>query len=174
MTEHARASAGHEPRATLARGTSDGRTWRTLYGITLAAALATVAACHPTLTAESPAPPGRSARLDAVNGFWGVQRYRLEISQGVALAVSCTYGGPCEKLVATSDDKAIAEVRAASFQALRPAGYTGNQQPAAAVVIVGKAPGTTTVRLRSKDGGRDVQVTVVPTPAPPAMTAVAR
>lgn len=151
---------------------------RTLYGFALAAALAMTAACHPMLVAESPAPPGRSARLDAVNGFWGVKSYRLELSQGVALAVSCTYGGPCEKLVATSDDTVIAEVRAASLQALRPVGYTGNQQPAAAVVVVGKAPGTTTVRLRSKDGGRDLRVTVIPPPTPPptqpTTTAVAR
>jgi len=138
------------------------------------AALMAITACHPMLAAESPAPPGRSARLDAVSGFWGVTSYRLELSQGVALAVSCTYGGPCEKLVATSDDPAIAFVRAASFQALRPVGYAGNQQPAAAVVIVGKAPGTTMIRLRSKDGGRDVVVTVIPPPAPLATAAVAR
>lgn len=149
---------------------------RTRSGFTAAAvtALLAITACHPMLAAESPAPPGRSARLDAVDGFWGVQSYRLELSQGVALAVSCTYGGPCEKLVATSDDMTIAEVRAASLQTLRPVGYMGNQQPAAAVVIVGKAPGTTTIRLHSQDGGRDIRVTVVPPPAPPAVTAVAR
>jgi hypothetical protein len=138
------------------------------------AALMTITACHPMLAAESPAPPGRSARLDAVSGFWGVTSYRLELSQGVALAVSCTYGGPCEKLVATSDDLAIAFVRAASLATLQPVGFAGNQQPAAAVVIVGKAPGTTTIRLRSKDGGRDVRVTVVPPPAPPSTATVAR
>jgi len=146
-------------------------------GLAAAAAvtsLLAVTACHPMLAAESTAPPGRSARLDAVNGFWGVKSYRLELSQGVALAVSCTYGGPCEKLVATSDDTAIAELRAASLQALRPAGYMGNQQPASAVVVVGKAPGSTTIRLRSKDGDRDVRVTVVPPPTPPAVTTVAR
>jgi len=150
---------------------------RTQYGFTVATmviALLAVTACHPMLMAESTAPPGRSARLDAVNGFWGVKSYRLELSQGVALAVSCTYGGQCEKLVATSDDTAIAEIRAASFEALRPAGYTGNQQPASAVVVVGKAPGTTTIRLRSKDGDRDLRVTVVPPPSPLAATTVAR
>jgi hypothetical protein len=137
-------------------------------------ALVALTACHPMLAAESPPPPGRAARLDAVTGFWGVQGYRLELSQGVALAVSCTYGGPCEHLVATSDDPAIAVVRAASLATLRPVGFAANQQPAAAVVIVGKAPGTTTIRLRSKDGGRDVVVTVVPPPAPPVTAAVAR
>jgi hypothetical protein len=149
------------------------RSRRALQGLAAVAAIAAVAACHPILTAESPAPPGRSARLDAVTGFWGIQSYRLELSQGVALAVSCSYGGPCEKLTAVSDDGSVAEVRAASLQTLRPAGAM-NQQAAAAVVIVGKAPGTTTIRLRSKDGGRDVQVTVVAPPVPPAVAAVAR
>jgi hypothetical protein len=142
--------------------------------LAMLAMLGAVTACHPMLAAESLAPPGRAARLDAVNGFWGVTSYRLELSQGVAIAVSCTYGGPCEKLAATSDDPAIVEVRAASFQAPRPVGYAGNQQPTAAVVVVGKAPGTTMVRLRSKDGGRDIRVTVVPPPTSPVTTAAAR
>lgn len=82
--------------------------------------------------------------------------------------MSCVYGGPCEQLVATSDDPAIADVRAASFSALRPLGFTGHQQPAAAVVIVGKAAGATTIRLRSKAGDREIRVTVM---APPAVAA---
>jgi len=138
------------------------------------AALASLAGCLPTLVAESSAPPGRAARLDAITGFWGVTGYRVELSQGTALALSCDHGGPCEHLLATSDDGAIAEVRPASFSAMRPAGYTGNLQPAAAVVVVGKAPGITTVRLRSRAGARDVQVTVVPPPATPTSAAVAR
>jgi hypothetical protein len=128
------------------------------------AVLAMIPACHPTLATESSAPPGRSARLDAVTGFWGVRSYRLELSQGVALAVSCNYGGPCEKLTATSDDEVTAEVRAASLEVLRPAGYSGNRQPAAAVVIVGKHAGETTIRLRSKSGNREIRVTVVASP----------
>jgi hypothetical protein len=139
------------------------------------AALAGAGGCRPTLSAESSAPPGRSARLDEViSWFWGIQSYRLELSQGVALAVSCTRGGPCEKLVATSDDPAIAEVRPASLAALRPAGLAGNHAPTAAVVVVGKAPGATTIRLRSSDGDRDIRVTVVPPPRPPVTATVAR
>lgn len=137
-----------------------------------AIAIAALAGCHPTLVAESPPPPGRAARLDAVSGFWGVKSYRLELSQGVAFAVSCTYGGPCEQLVATSDDRTIADARAASFSALRQAGFSSAQLPVAAVVIVGKAPGTTTIRLRSKSGDREVRVTVVPPPQ--TMATVAR
>jgi hypothetical protein len=146
-----------------------------LHAIALLAALAGIAGCRPMLAAESSAPPGRAARLDEVTSwFWGVKSYRLALSQGVALAVSCTRGGPCEKLLATSDDPAIAEVRPASLTALRPAGYTGNQQPPAAVVIVGKVPGATTIRLRSSDGDREIRVTVVAPPAPSTATAIAR
>ena len=136
-------------------------------------ALATGAGCLPSLYAESSAPPGRAARLDAESGFWGTRHYRIELSQGVALALSCVRGGPCEKLSVTSDNPAIAEVRAASLAALRPAGYLGDQQPASALVVVGKAPGATTIRVRSKDGGRDIPVTVIAPPAPP-ITAAAR
>lgn len=134
------------------------------------------AACRPTLAAESSAPPGRSARLDEVtHWFWGhVTSYRIELSQGVALAVTCMRGGPCEKLAAISDNPAIAEVRTASLTALLPAGVSGNQQPAASVVVVGKAPGTTTIRLRSSDGGRDIRVTVVAPPGSTATKTVAR
>lgn len=138
-------------------------------------ALIAVAGCHPTLAAESTAPPGRSARLDEVtHWFWGVTGYRLELSQGVALAVSCNHGGPCEKLVATSDNPAVAEVHPASLAALRPAGYLGNQQSSAAVVVVGKAPGATTIHVRSGDRGRDIHVTVVALPSAPPTTTVAR
>jgi hypothetical protein len=129
--------------------------------------------CLPTLAAESAAPPGRAARLDEDVTFWGTKHYRVELSQGVALAISCRDGGPCEKLVATSDNPAIAEVRTASLAALRPAGYSGNQQSAAAVIVVGKAPGITTIRVRSKTGGRDVPISVIAPPlhSPPAAAA---
>jgi len=130
-------------------------------------AVALTGACNPTLTAQSLPPPGRSARMDAVTGFWGNTRwYRLELTEGVAFALTCEHGGPCEQLVATSDNAAIAEVRPAALSKLEadPMGRQ-NQAPASAVVIVGKQPGTTIVRLRTKDGGRDVRVTIVPPPA---------
>jgi hypothetical protein len=146
-----------------------------LPAIAVLAGLAGAAGCRPMLAAESSAPAGRSARLDEVmSWFWGIKSYRLELSQGVALAVSCSRGGPCEKLVATSDDPAVADVRSASLSALRPAGLAGNQAPTAAVVIVGKTPGVTTIRLRSHDGDREIRVTVVAPPAAPVATTVAR
>jgi hypothetical protein len=160
MTRTKAAPAARAPRGLHARRAG----LAALVALSALVALAT-AGCHPTLAAESSAPPGRAARLDEIiHWFWGNQGYRLELSQGVALAVSCTRGGPCEKLVATSDDPAIAEVRPASLAALRPTGYHGNQQSAAAVVVVGKAPGATTIHVRSADGSRTIRVTVV---APP-------
>ena len=136
--------------------------------LVLAAAL--TAGCNPTLSAESLAPPGRAARLDEVTGFFGnIKSYRLELSKGVAIAVTCTHGGPCGKLRATSDDPGIADVHDASFGVLRPNGgshlYPTNQATATAFVVVGKAPGTTKIRIKTDDGSRTIAVTIL---APPA------
>lgn len=131
--------------------------------------------CVPTLAAQSTAPPSRSARLDAIDGFWGPKGYRLELSQGVAIAVTCNRGGPCEKLRLSSDDPSIAEVRMASLSRLEPAaGIGGNQQTSAALVVVGKTPGSTTIRVRSADGGQDIHVTIVAQPVTNPQTAVTR
>ncbi len=131
--------------------------------IVIIAALA-LAACKPTLAAQSVAPPGRSARLVEVTGFWGVQHYTLELSQGVAIAVTCHKGGPCAKPSFRSDDPEIAEVRLASLARLEPVGYHGNQLTSSAFVVVGRAPGTTRLRVTSGGKTRDVVVTVVPPP----------
>ena len=138
-----------------------------------AACAALAAGCNPVLVAQSAAPPGRSARLDEVRGFWGLKSYRMELSQGVALALTCYQGGPCEKLSVVSDNPAIAEVRRASLGTLERSGIY-NQAPAAALVVVGKAPGTTRVRVRSKDGHRDIVITVVAPPGPIAVPAASR
>jgi hypothetical protein len=126
-----------------------------------------LAACNPYLAQHSVAPPGRAARLDEVNGFWGLKHYRLEISEGVALAVTCNQGGPCSKPNLISEDPAIAEVRPASLSALEAIGYTRDVAPASAFVIVGKAPGKTKLHLKTKDGKREVVVTVIAPPGPP-------
>ncbi len=131
----------------------------------LAFAILALAACNPILSVESPAPPGRSARMDEVRGFWGLQFYRMELSSGVALAMTCTNPSPCEHMKVVSDDPAIAEIRPASLGVLQktPDGPSA-QQSSAALVVVGKAPGTTWVHVRSKDGDRNVQVTVISPP----------
>ena len=128
-----------------------------------------LAGCDPYVLQQSVAPPGRSARLDEVNGFWGLKHNRLELSEGVALALTCNEGSPCEKVNVISEDPAIAEVRPASLSALEKIGYStsGPQMPASAFVVVGKAPGKTTLHLRAKEGKRDIVVTVVAPPPPP-------
>lgn len=126
-----------------------------------------LAACNPTLYQASAPPPARSARLDAVTNFWGVtKRYRLEVSTGIAVALRCEYGGPCEHMKVVSDDPAIAEVRLATLSQLEAAPYPGSyvQQPPAALVVVGKAPGKTKLHVSTKDGSREVTVTVIPAP----------
>ncbi|HTM22775.1 MAG TPA: hypothetical protein VL172_19765 [Kofleriaceae bacterium] len=138
-----------------------------------ALALLALAACNPTLSAESTAPPGRTARLDEVHGFWGqIKSYRLELSQGVALAVTCHRGGPCERLSVTSDDPAIADARPAALGTLEPNGNAG-RATASAFVIIGHAAGTTHLHLRSGAGSRTIAVTVVAPrliPPPPSAT----
>ena len=133
----------------------------------LAAAVLALAACNPYIEQQSVAPPGRSARLDEVRGFWGLQHYRLELSEGVALALTCHHGAPCEKVKVLSDDPAIAEVRPASLAALQTRGFGGDGVPASAFVVIGKAPGKTTLRLTAKEGHREVVVTVIAPPAKP-------
>ncbi len=131
------------------------------------AALGALAGCNPYLAQQSVAPPGRTARLQQVDGFWGLKRYRLEVSHGVALALTCYKGGPCERLQVVSDNPAIAEVRPAAVAQLEAIGN------GSAFVVVGKAPGTTHVRVKSSEGTRDVTVTVVAAPAAPSMTIAA-
>jgi hypothetical protein len=136
-------------------------------------ALALLAGCPPSLTAQSTAPPSRSARLDAIDGFWGIENYRLELSKGVAIAITCSDGKPCEKMRVTSDDPNVVEVREASLAQLEQQGNAFasrvyERQTMSALVAVGKSPGKTTIRVRSADGDRDIYVTVVAPPMPAA------
>jgi hypothetical protein len=129
--------------------------------------LLALTACNPYLQAESAQPPGRSARLDEVTGFWGtVKSYRLELSRGVAIAISCRMGSPCEHMRAVSDNPAIAEVRAASLGVLEKHPFSDTAQTSAAMVIVGKSTGTTKIHVDSKDGYREIAVTIIGSPGP--------
>lgn len=128
-----------------------------------------LAACNPYVYQQSVAPPGRSARLDRVDGFWGLKRYRLEVSQGVAVALTCQQGGTCEKVHVVSENPAIAEVRPASLSALESVGYGGPQQPSSAFVVLGRGAGVTKLHVTTANKGkRDIDVTVI---APPAQGA---
>jgi hypothetical protein len=138
-----------------------------------ALSLALLAGCPPVLTAQSTAPPSRAARLDAIDSFWGIENYRLELSKGVAIAITCTDVKPCEKMRVTSDDPNIVEVRDAAIGQLEQQGNAYRtrayeRQTMSALVAIGKSPGKTTIRVRSADGDRDIYVTVV---APPMAAA---
>lgn len=120
--------------------------------------------CLPQLSARSAQPPGRTARLDEVTNWIGaVKGYTLELSQGTAIAVSCHRGGPCRELGVKSDDPSIAEVRRASLGTLERTGIA-NQATSSALVVVGKAAGTTTIRVSTRNGGRTIPVTVIAQP----------
>ncbi len=141
--------------------------------ILVALSVSLLAGCPPALTAQSTAPPSRAARLDAITGFWGVENYRLEISKGVAIAISCSSGKPCEKMRAVSDDPSIVEVRDASLAQLEQQGNAFasrvyERQTMSALVAIGKSPGKATIHVRSANGDRDIYVTVV---APPMAAA---
>ena len=138
-----------------------------------ALSLALLSGCPPVLTAQSTAPPSRAARLDAIHSFWGIDNYRLELTKGVAIAITCSDGKPCERMRVTSDDPNIVEVRDASLAQLEQQGnaYAARayeRQTMSALVAVGKSPGKTTIRVRSADGDRDIYVTVI---APPTAAA---
>jgi hypothetical protein len=129
-----------------------------------------LAACNPYLYQASAPPPARTARLDPVTNWLGVtKRYRLEVSEGVAVAMRCEQAGPCEHMTVLSENPAVAEVRMASLSQLQTSVYGGSsyqQQPLAGLVVVGKTPGITKLHVKTKDGSRLVTVTVI---APPTV-----
>ena len=129
-------------------------------------------ACGPTLIAQSTPPAGRVARLDPVNGFWGLKSYRLELSSGVATALACYRGAPCAQLDVKSDSPNV-EVRKASIGQLERNAYTGAAQPTSGFVVIGKSPGPANLVVRGSGKTRTVAITVVapPQPSPPATVA---
>lgn len=134
--------------------------------------LAVLGACGPTLIAQSTPPAGRVARLDPVTGFWGLKSYRLEVSTGVAVALACYRGAPCEHLDVRSDSANV-EVRKASIGQLERHAFSGDAQPTSGFVVIGKTPGTANLVVRGSNKTRTVAVTVVapPQPSPPATVA---
>jgi hypothetical protein len=133
--------------------------------------LVVLAACGPNFTAQSAPPPGRMARLDEVKSH-----YELDISAGVAIAISCYDSGPCKNVVVSTEDASIADVKGAAFGQLQKNEWNRNATwTDAGIVIIGKAPGKTKVKVKTKDGDKTFIVNVV---APPLVgapnTAVAR
>ncbi len=130
--------------------------------ILLACALA--AGCDPTLVALTGPPPTAVAELDA-------DAETVRLSQGIALAVECTYrNSPCEAAQASSDDEAIVKILPAYVDLLAPGDGTayaqrGTPDPRAVFVLVGNAPGAATVTITSADADdAPLTVTVLPPP----------
>jgi hypothetical protein len=126
-----------------------------------------VAGCNLSLYTRSLPPPGRTARLERVEGWWRLKYYRADISEGVALGIACEKSGPCQDMVVKSSDQSIVEVTPAAIARLEPVGISGDQRSAASFVLIGKKAGTAKVFVTSHDGGnRWIRVTVLPPPTP--------
>ncbi len=136
----------------------------------LALVVLLAAGCGPTFTAQSAPPPGRIAALDENGGH-----YDLDISSGVAIAISCYDNGPCKQVVISTEDESIAAVKGAAFGAIERQPYVYGTATPAGVVIIGKAPGRTKVKIKTSEGSKTIHVTVLPQPAQGShSTAVAR
>jgi hypothetical protein len=122
--------------------------------------LALGSACGPNLTADSPPPAGRSASLV---GHW--RHYDLVLSQGVAIAVTCDVGHPCQDVVVSTNHPAIADVKGAAFGTLERHPYAPTAATPAGLVIVGKAPGKAKIKVKTAHGTKTIYVKIVPPPA---------
>ena len=127
--------------------------------MTRAVLLATLlAACGPSLYAQSSAPPGRTASFEDTDGH-----YDLDISQGIAIAISCdTWEGACKDVVVGTEDESIADVKAASLVGT------------SSLVVVAKAPGMTRVKVSTSKGSKTIHVKVKAPPLTGEPAKVAR
>ena len=106
------------------------------------------------------APPDRVADLNEEEGT-------ITLSRGVALAIECTssgsgHHGPCENMTRRVDDPRVALALPADVDELRDRYERGSvdTRQAAVLVVAGRAPGTTTVRVTTDRGGASFDVTV--------------
>ena len=116
--------------------------------------------CGPYLYARTAPPPGRTAAFDEDDG-----KYYLSVSQGVAIAINCVDGGPCKNVVVSTENESIADVKGAASGSMEYAPYSSVGAVPSTVVIIGKNPGKTIVKVKTSDGSKTIIVTVVPPPA---------
>ncbi len=110
--------------------------------------------CAPSLTLVSPAPPNRVIAVDRQND-------RLEISEGVAVAIECHgMNGPCKDMKAVSTSPEILGVYPAHIAKIAHTGVDADTN-AANLAIVGMKPGRTTLRVWSDGYTREYVVTVL-------------
>jgi hypothetical protein len=119
------------------------------------AALAFASGCGPTLTLMTTAPPNRVVTVDRA-------RDRLELSEGVAVAIDCyRWGAPCQDMRAVSSSPDVAGVYPAHMPRVVSTGYNGDTNTTT-LALVGLKPGNTTLRVWSEGYTRDYAVTVLP------------
>ena len=127
----------------------------------LLAAAAFSAGCEPTLVALTVAPPTAVAEVD--NAAKDVR-----LSQGIALAIECTYvGDPCENATASSSDPAIVRVLPGFVDLLAPGDAyqrPAADEPRAVFIFVGGEPGDAIVTLTTTDTDAEIAVKVLPPP----------
>jgi hypothetical protein len=110
--------------------------------------------CETRLNALTSPPPG------AV-GVYDDSEQRVELSPGVALAISCVHtSGPCSGLQVEVDDPAIAGARVAFVDDLSYSGEAQGEVPTAAFVVYATRPGTTVLRLRGDGVSEELEVVV--------------
>ena len=122
-----------------------------------------IAGCDPiSVTALTVPPPGKTAQLDD-------ESLELELSHGIALGFECTantndYYGPCRNPRAKMTDETIAAVFSSYLDSVADTWNDGAAGPRSrtAFVVVGLAPGKTTLKVTTTDGDVDVSVTIVP------------
>lgn len=113
--------------------------------------------CSP-LWSMSSAPPTTKAELN-------LHTDRVELTQGVALAISCRSvwsGRPCEGLTVVSEDPSIARVSFAHLDKYRhDAGFVYDiDRRRAAFLIAGVSPGVTKVRVGGEHADEVLEVVV--------------
>jgi hypothetical protein len=106
----------------------------------------------------SSAPPTTQAELDLSTG-------RVDVTQGVALAISCRsvwHGGPCEAMTVVSDDPTIARVSFVHLDKYRhPSGFVHDiHHQRSAFLIAGVRAGVTKVRIGGEDADEVLDVHV--------------
>jgi hypothetical protein len=127
--------------------------------LTLPIAALLLMGCQVRLSALTTPPPTRVADLND-----GAETF--VISRGAALAFECTYsdfwsGGPCTGATVRIDDERIARVYPAHVDRLVPGGFeTMSTTQQVGFVVVGIAPGTTTLRVRVAEMDDEYEVTV--------------
>ena len=119
------------------------------------AVLAFASGCGPSLTLVTPAPPNRVIEVDR-------EHDRIEISEGVAVAVECHRDGPCKDVRAVSTSPEIVGVYPAHIAAVRDRWGYASEANASSLALVGMKPGRTTIKVWAEGYTSEYSVVVLP------------